>query len=568
MPSNLRICYIWIESFRNFQNFSFNISGKTKFYFDAEKNILSRINTDILTPNFFGDTITDVIGIIGKNGAGKSNAIELICHVLKGSRNYFKSDYMLVTEEDGVFTCHVSFFSNRDMPTSNEVISFEIYQGSLNSIKIVYFSNVYNNRKIAFSKDVADISVNSSLYSNFNKLKHLSNFKKEIQLINSKLFSSLNIELPSSIQIISKVWTSRYNSSQMYDIYKEISGTVRDFKKFFRDRLRDIKGEKKFSYLIIYGFFFDKIDQVLKEQRRIPIPPLLLKELAEFLNFQMRLRTDIIVENLLDFLDFGLAEQIESLKGIDIELDNISNLVPNDKTGIQQQIKFLRQLGEHHVLNRSVEGTRSRELETFTLSYSNTDSKNFADEFVSLFESESFLDISWLGISSGHRAYLNLFASIYNELRFSKQDNLFLCIDEGDLYLHPKWQVEFFGKLLYLLPLIFKGNIQLALTSHSPFLLSDLPNQNLTILQDGESINGIDLQVKTFGGNLYNLYAEPFFLGSVRTSDFAAKKIRAALDGLEVDGQSKGDRRALVELSTIIGDEVLEFRIKNILKND
>lgn len=123
---------------------------------------MSQLEIKTLPDNFFGNTTTDVIGLIGKNGAGKSNIIELVCNVLKGSKGYFKSDYLIVTEQNGVFTCHVSFFGTREMPTSNVQVKFEDYQGSMNAVKVVYFSNVHTNRKIEFGKDVADISVGAT----------------------------------------------------------------------------------------------------------------------------------------------------------------------------------------------------------------------------------------------------------------------------------------------------------------------------------------------------------------------------------------------------------------------
>jgi predicted ATP-binding protein involved in virulence len=119
------------------------------------------------------------------------------------------------------------------------------------------------------------------------------------------------------------------------------------------------------------------------------------------------------------------------------------------------------------------------------------------------------------------------------------------------------------------LPNIYSGKIQLLLTSHSPFILSDLPNQNITILDNTSgSLNGIDLQIKTFGGNLYDLYSEPFFLKEKKTSEFAYKQIKALILKVESD-KIDHSKEEILKLINIIGDEIIGLRLKNILeKND
>ncbi len=143
-----------------------------------------------------------------------------------------------------------------------------------------------------------------------------------------------------------------------------------------------------------------------------------------------------------------------------------------------------------------------------------------------------------------------------------------MCIDEGDLYLHPKWQVEFFNKLLNILPEIYNGKIQLILTSHSPFLLSDLPNANISILNNDESINGIDLKIKTFGGNLYDLYSEPFFLENKRTSEFAFNKIKELIEKIDKKNLTKKDKEEIKQINDFLGDEIIQYKIQKVLKDD
>ncbi len=571
---SIKICYIWIESFRNFENFGFNLSSSSKFHYDSNNHSLTSEDTNILPSDFFGENICDVTGIIGKNGSGKSNAIELVCKVLKGAKSSINCDFLFVTEEDGHLFCYY-LFRNGFSPQSNLNIHFKEYSGSINPLKVVFFSNVFDERKNEFDKEVSDISVNNlHRRTAFVRKNKLSDFEKQIRLINSKIFSSLNIDLPTKIQLTSKVWINRYSYSMERGLYGESYEIVRELKRLFRDRLREIRPENKFIHLFRLGFFFDTYNKIFRGSRhRDNDFPELAHKFNEFLKEQFNYRTEEISENMISFLKQVLFNFSSSQLSLFFE-KNKQKESDVEYEKLMKQIDFLFDLKfsiSELNLEYSTEGSRNRSLEYFTFGYNSKVSKRFINEFVSLFGQSNVFEINWLGISSGHKAYLNLFSSLYQELRYTRQNNLLLCIDEGDLYLHPMWQTEFFDKLLTVLPVIYSGNVQLILTSHSPFLLSDLPNQNITILDKdsiGASLNGIDLKNNTFGGNLYDLYAEPFFLGKKRTSDFAYKKIKELIAIVEKKSSQNMDRESLSLLADLIGDEVIQFQIKKLLKND
>lgn len=569
-----KICYIWVEKFRNFENFGFNLSSSEKFHFDSGTNYLTSKKTNLVPRNFFGENISDVIGIIGKNGSGKSNAVELVCKVLKGAKSSINCDFLFVTEENGKIICYYSF-RNGYSPQSNLNISIKDYNGSINPLKVVFFSNVFDERKNEFDKEVSDISVNNLHRRTFFPRKDkLGDFEKQIRLINSKIFNSLNIDLPTKIQLTSKVWINRFNSSMERGMYGDDLKMVTELKQFFRDRLREIRPENKFIHLFRFGFFFETYNNILRGSRFGGDDfSQLVNRFNEFLKGLFNLRTEEISENMVSFLKHELLSRSSSQLNLLFEKDKQKESdVEYEK--LMKQIEFLFELKyliSELKLEYSTEGSRNRSLEYFTFEYNPKSSKSFIYEYITLFGQSNVFEINWLGISSGHKAYLNLFSSLYQELRYARQNNLLLCIDEGDLYLHPMWQTEFFDKLLTVLPVIYSGNVQLILTSHSPFLLSDLPNQNITILdkdRKGASQDGIDLFNKTFGGNLYDLYSEPFFLGKKRTSDFAYSKIKELIASIEKKSFRNLDKASLLSIADLIGDEIIQFQIKKLLKND
>lgn len=206
----------------------------------------------------------------------------------------------------------------------------------------------------------------------------------------------------------------------------------------------------------------------------------------------------------------------------------------------------------------------------FIIDYNDNRNKDFIDKLVVLFDKEYLVRFAWWGLSSGHTAYLTLFSSIYCELKRTRNDAIVL-IDEGDLYLHPKWQIEFFEKLVTVLPSLSTGSIQLVLTSHSPFLLSDLPSQCITILKaENNRAKSIKIQTKsmTFGANLYELYSDIFFLGGKRTGSFAQKKIEFLLKEIDAPNRSPNIKVEVEYYKKIIGDKIINHNLTEILNHD
>ena len=570
----MKICYIWVNRFRNFEHFGFNLSSSEKFKYDYENNLLEKQNVTPLPLNFFGESICDVTGIIGKNGAGKSNAVELICKVLKGSKTSLQTDFIIIVEYSGKLICYHSFL-NGNVPNADFEISFENYSGNVNPLKVVFFSNVFDERKNEFDREVADISLNKTISRTplFRRNK-TPNFKTQIDFINTKLFPSLNIEVPTKIQFTSKVWMTRYGDSNDRFLYDD-NGSIREFKKVFRDRIRDIKPENKFIHLLRFGFFFETYNNYYKRTGLNRIGhTFLFGRITEFIEKVEKLRTtEEISVALIDYLEEEFAKiSHESLPSQLTKEEMKIGYMAIEK--INRQIRFLKTM-KYSIpsleLEYNSEGSRNRGVEYFNIPFTLNSSSDFIYELISLVADSNVFEINWIGISSGHKAYLNLYSSIYKELRSIRTQNLLLCIDEGDLYLHPVWQIEFFDKLIKSLPILFSGNIQLVLTSHSPFLLSDLPKQNITIFDTSTnscSMDGLYLQNNTFGGNLYELFSKPFFLGNKRISDFAYNKISELINSIENRQLSIKEEKERLGIAELIGDEIIKFRIKQMLEND
>lgn len=117
-------------------------------------------------------------------------------------------------------------------------------------------------------------------------------------------------------------------------------------------------------------------------------------------------------------------------------------------------------------------------------------------------------------LSDGQRTLLGLFcdiarrAAILNphfEEEANEKTNGVILIDELDLHLHPRWQMNIIENLQNTFP-----KIQFICTTHSPILLRSIENDKIIILEDGKQSN-LDFYTKGRDINsiLYDLMEVP-----------------------------------------------------------
>ena len=160
--------------------------------------------------------------------------------------------------------------------------------------------------------------------------------------------------------------------------------------------------------------------------------------------------------------------------------------------------------------------------------------RNFFDKYKEIGIIFDFIDFRW-DLSSGENNLLSLFARFnrFNSFRSELVKNVLILIDEADLTFHPEWQKKYINIIIsYFKELFFKSNIQIILSTHSPILLSDIPDENVIFLykEKGSYSEVKHMEIHTFGSNIYDLYSNGFFLNRSNygvLGDFATEKIEA-----------------------------------------
>ncbi len=140
--------------------------------------------------------------------------------------------------------------------------------------------------------------------------------------------------------------------------------------------------------------------------------------------------------------------------------------------------------------------------------------------------------------------------------------NFNIILDEIELYYHPEQQKSFVKDLLdYIKKIDFKDlykgyipNINILFITHSPFILSDIPKQNVLFLKKG--LPSEDFSNKnTFGANINDLLSNSFFFehndSKLLMGEFAKNKINEIIDWLnekEVSPENKKEYKKIIDL--------------------
>ncbi len=140
-----------------------------------------------------------------------------------------------------------------------------------------------------------------------------------------------------------------------------------------------------------------------------------------------------------------------------------------------------------------------------------------------------------IGLLSSIVYHLKNIDSIKKDTNLNAYNQVLLVLDEIELYFHPEQQREFIYDLVRLLKLNnFKQikNINIFFITHSPFILSDIPSQNVLKLDKGKPV--VTDNVNSFGANIHNLLADEFFMNDGFIGKLAHDKIGITLNWLKI----------------------------------
>ncbi|WNS45351.1 AAA family ATPase [Paenibacillus sp. MMS20-IR301] len=147
------------------------------------------------------------------------------------------------------------------------------------------------------------------------------------------------------------------------------------------------------------------------------------------------------------------------------------------------------------------------------------------DRFYNSYGVSYSLDVSYKYLSSGEIEFIRAFSCINDMVQVSLKDerinSVLLIMDEPDVSFHPEWSRKY---IYYLKKFIEHVNsskeikYQILLSTHSPFIVSDIPKEHITCINVIEKDDELQRVVNEaeFGlmSNFYDIVKNDFFLGS------------------------------------------------------
>lgn len=510
---------------------------------------------------FFGEKISNLSLIVGKNGVGKSSLLDLISfsnkniNLRRGRNSYFNIFHL----RDNIFFIEGSpslinkisnmrsntgifmTIGNNKFVTPDSQISIELQISLIRSSPIVDWFNrdsyrTFNSHSSPIIRNVKHVESAENVFRFIVEAKNSNVTKPKIFLkVNQKQLYSSN-----SPAILDEL----YGNDRITDIEDVLPEQL-------KRRLRLKVGENSISFnsRIVQNYYFRKhkihffIVQVLEKY---------LLNLIEFLEKSGEPR-----KRIFNIIKESNGEYFNRLREVDLfylREDYISEQFLKDKIAFLENIvNDLRDWGERI---KYFEGKSSRDtpfinrdalkilisnfknseeyghfqgnaykIEVSSSSLSNKDI-NFNFIELLMVEFSELFSVQFENLSDGEIVYFNTFSSIFMEIRKASKDgrDCVLVLDEPDLNLHPEWCRRFIDDCITLVNNYSDVNIQFIIATHSPYMISDVPKENVFSLEVKEKMVEIKRAEKSFAANIIDILSDTFFL-DYSIGEFARKKI-------------------------------------------
>lgn len=150
--------------------------------------------------------------------------------------------------------------------------------------------------------------------------------------------------------------------------------------------------------------------------------------------------------------------------------------------------------------------------------------------------------------------------------------NILVLLDEVELYFHPDYQKAYINELINLLKSFEPSipnieSIQFIFSTHSPFILSDIPSQYVLKLNDGNA-EPHDSEKNSFAANIHNLLKDEFFLKDGTMGKYAKHWVENLITEIDkLKKYDKGKIHAISQKIDLIGEDLIRNGVNHLLKD-
>lgn len=568
------LLYVYLDNIRCFKDNEFIFTAEYEINYDKHTRDLEIKETDNkIFEGFFGKYIPSINLIVGKNGSGKSTLLSFLGDKEKtkylnknndaGWFTLYKTSIDNVFYIEGYNTKYLNICNNSKLGDVKEYqIIYNKENGKISMLTnytvptILYINKKINDNKLNVAKEQF-ISYFETYFSDTDEMKgyltellskeiptsysllfdFLNENKRYLNLIKRKDFS-LNIQFSLNNFNISyfEDYTNRFFDFTNIEIYEDNQKIEESF---------DFK-IKNIVYILIINYLYEKIisyeedalfvcfddnsddkDKMInqikntgffqfdKDKYEYTLQDfccLICGFLVSFLQKSDDFSDKKIlrVNELVDYIEV-ISEYFSNnfVKNVGIN-DNTYNYEVNVRFDDSQDdyyntLKFLFALDN---LIYFFEYLTKRVFNVFHISFGNC-------------------------ISQGELQNIISYMDIYNALNKTENQNNIILLDEPDASFHPEWITEFISDLAKMVSDEAIKKYQFIITTHSPFMLSDVPKEFVTKIdinvEDDSEKRIVSKAKKSFASNYYELIKDLFFMEST-LGVFANNKIDEILN--------------------------------------
>ncbi|MDD2886224.1 MAG: AAA family ATPase [Aliarcobacter sp.] len=528
----MELVYLWVENYKNIQKQGFNFSPRFRCEYDEKTNELKVVDKDEMgefyPKNFFGDNI-NITAIVGENGSGKSSLMEFLLDLFDSESAHKFLLLYLYENKPRYYSYQVSSSNINELKINNFKIEeqlvpllnrYGINDGHENLISL-YINNEYTNIDSRPSEQFFTESskkslsvINSLIIKNSLKLRDIS-----IKVENYFIPTKVNIKLKE------------------IDFFTSILDKDREFyTDIVWNKIITLKSQLKDTTLLKKIELVREIFKVKREEfSLIDEKPAFLgkKKDKSYFKFEYRDFGNTVPAKITENLITG---NVHSLNIYDIN---------------EEVLSFLYELPKEFDIELEDEKRKFSKL-----SFGERQLLILMNNILKIFLMEK---------------YVTYYDYDYEKDEAEKCEHnineVVLFIDEFELGLHPNWQKRFFSYFREISKFTNK-KIHLIITSHSPFLLSDLPKENIIFLEKGKQVYPFDDGKQTFGANIHTLLSHGFFMKDGLMGEFAKDKIDDVIKYLNNDKTSTittdKDAQNIID---IIGEPIIKRELQRMLKN-
>lgn len=581
----IELCYLYVYNYKCLKDVELVFDTEYEYHYtrsetEDKKDKLEIKKNKQLQDRFWGPRISTLTAIVGNNGAGKTTALRVLMEeVVEGFKKNYTSA-LAIYKDSGDLYYNVE---DREIewngikpeksdkkpiiPTFFYSSNHYCFSADTSDILAVGLHGLINaSNMFRLTKDLQDYANKSDRFLGDSLSFHLNaHFDQEqyriaTVLANKELrdvLNKVNFEIPSYIRF-------RPNSSGLSFIYlnqsdKHYTDNQNEF--YYTRKEWEEKPEEKGKKVIQCQFIHFNLINMAVDPNFDDNKEKIIELLGEWKSIVESAEPDVDIYD--EF--FALAKE------------RCSHYEYKQYEQYKRLVKVLKKIDEHCVFKdgfyyiKIVDDEGREKFENFLKFYKS----NGVEYLVSrVFDLNYVKDLSgYTTLSGGEAEILRLISRLYYFIvtepnKFENKTPQLVILDEAETMLHPEWQRNYINIITAVLNSIGKEagiNFNVVLTTHSPMILSDIPNQCVNYLkrENGVTRNVRKPNLVSFGANIFDIYKDSFFLENGFMGEFARNKIRNVMDILTGEDNDV-DLIEVEQIIDMIGEPILKSSLRKL----